>query len=185
MVLFCLDLASSLLTLWQRTVSLASFHQGIYRALFRTSADQYEHFALVLASTGHTHPAASKRALIVGFRVFTLTLGSVSLHRFGASHQPSLRSLRTMVRALPSAKRCASPMAHLRGQCHDLPHARMGQQPPSPRALLRLRGDLRGQLLDFLLHFPIRRPQHAPSIRGVKEKVSEKACPADEILLQL
>jgi hypothetical protein len=37
------------------------------------------------------------KALIVALVCSPLTLGSVSLHRFGAAHQPSLRSLRTMM----------------------------------------------------------------------------------------
>lgn len=48
------------------------------------------------------------------------------------------------------------------GQRREGAHARMGPQQSCPRALLRLPGDLRGQLLDVFFHLPIQRLQHAP-----------------------
>jgi hypothetical protein len=49
-----------------------------------------------LASSGHTRALDSKTS-IFGVRVFTLTLGPMSLHRFGVAHQASFRSLLTMM----------------------------------------------------------------------------------------
>jgi hypothetical protein len=54
------------------------------------------------------------RASIFVVRVFTVALGPMSLHRFGATHQASLRSLRTMMTyANSTAKVGPSTQSHL------------------------------------------------------------------------
>src|SRR5262249_38303685 len=54
-------------------------------------------FSQVLASSGHTRPLGYKSVVRWRFACSPDALLSVSLHRFDAGHQPSLRSQRTMM----------------------------------------------------------------------------------------